>query len=401
MTNASKLYQFINCKILRNHRIVKEDIWVRDGKIVNPERIFYDEKISADVKIDCKGLLLAPGFIELQINGGYGYDFSFIENTEAGIELVSKKLLEHGVIAYCPTVVTSPVDVYHTVLPKLYPRQGGAHGATILGAHVEGPFINKEKKGAHPANCILDYQNGISELERVYGRLDNIKIITLAPEFSNSSSVIQELKKRNVIVSLGHSTADLLEGEEALEAGASLITHLFNAMLPFHHRDPGLVGLLASDKITQEKKIFFGIIPDGIHTHPAALRIAYRVHPDGLIMVTDAISAAGLNEGQHKIGQLDIEIRDNKAFIAGTNTLCGSIATMSECVRNFMKATGCSPEYALESASLHPAQALGIEDQKGTLNFGADADFIMLDETFEIVSTWISGQLVYNRTTDL
>ncbi|KAF7287261.1 hypothetical protein GWI33_002077 [Rhynchophorus ferrugineus] len=359
MTNASKLYQFINCKILRNHRIVKEDIWVRDGKIVNPERIFYDEKISADVKIDCKGLLLAPGFIELQINGGYGYDFSFIENTEAGIELVSKKLLEHGVIAYCPTV----------------------------GVLMGQPFL------VHMWRVLLSIKK-----RKVPILPTAFWIIKMA--YLNWKGCM-ELKKRNVIVSLGHSTADLLEGEEALEAGASLITHLFNAMLPFHHRDPGLVGLLASDKITQEKKIFFGIIPDGIHTHPAALRIAYRVHPDGLIMVTDAISAAGLNEGQHKIGQLDIEIRDNKAFIAGTNTLCGSIATMSECVRNFMKATGCSPEYALESASLHPAQALGIEDQKGTLNFGADADFIMLDETFEIVSTWISGQLVYNRTTDL
>ncbi|XP_030745528.1 N-acetylglucosamine-6-phosphate deacetylase [Sitophilus oryzae] len=393
----NKIQQFINCKILRDHKIIQEDIWVRNGKIIDPEKVFYDEKVSSDYKIDCEGNIIAPGFIELQINGGYGFDFAFKDNSQEGIDMVSKKILQHGVTSYCPTLVTSPVEIYHEVLPRLSYRKGGPEGATILGAHVEGPFISKDKKGAHPEYCIRDYDDGISVLEEVYGSLENIKIITLAPEYKNSSSVIRELRKRNITVSLGHSTADLLTGESAVEDGANLMTHLFNAMLPFHHRDPGLVGLLASDKISEERNIFFGIISDGIHTHPAALRIAYRVHPKGLIIVTDAISAFGLNEGEHKIGQLDVEIRDNKAFVAGTNTLCGSIASMIDCVKNFMKATDCSMEYALEAASLHPAQVLGIDDKKGTLNYGADADFVMLSENLDIVSTWIAGECVYQE----
>lgn len=133
--------------------------------------------------------------------------------------------------------------------------------------------------------------------------------------------------------------ADISVGEAAVENGASLVTHLFNAMLPFHHRDPGLVGLLSSDKIPKGKIVYYGIISDGVHTHPAALRIAHRTHPDGLIIVTDAISAMGLEEGTHRIGQLAIQVRDKKAFIAGTNTLCGSIATMDECIRTFKKST--------------------------------------------------------------
>uniref|UniRef100_A0AAR5Q201 N-acetylglucosamine-6-phosphate deacetylase n=1 Tax=Dendroctonus ponderosae TaxID=77166 RepID=A0AAR5Q201_DENPD len=282
MPTNGKLYQFINCNILSDHKIIQEDIWVRNGKIVDPEKIFFDEKISADVKIDCANKLIVPGFIEIQINGGYGYDFSFEDKTEEGLAIVSKKLLEHGVTAFCPTVVTSPVDIYRKVLPKVTRRKGGPHGATILGAHVEGPFINTGKKGAHPSACILSYDQGITQLEETYGSLENIRIVTLAPELVNSSSVIGALRQRNIVVSLGHTMADLVQSEEAVLNGANLITHLFNAMLPFHHRDPGLVGLLASKKIPEKNPVFFGIIADGIHTHPAALRIAYRVHPDGM-----------------------------------------------------------------------------------------------------------------------
>ncbi|XP_066245063.1 N-acetylglucosamine-6-phosphate deacetylase isoform X1 [Euwallacea similis] len=396
MPQNGKLYQFINCYIIREHKIICEDIWVRNGKIVDPEKIFFDEKVVADEKIDCKKKLLAPGFIELQINGGYGYDFSFQDRTEEGLAVVGKKLLEHGVTAFCPTVVTSPLEIYHKVLPKLAPQQGGQHGATVLGAHVEGPFINKEKKGAHPSHCILTYDEGVSQLEKTYGNLDNVRVITLAPELINSSMVIRDLTRRNIVVSLGHSTANLIGGEEAHHNGANFITHLFNAMLPFHHRDPGLVGLLTSEKVTEKQPIFFGIIADGIHTHPAALRIAYRVHPKGLILVTDAVSAFGLESGQHKIGQLDIEVKNNMAFIMGTETLCGSTTSMIQCVRNLIKFTGCSPEYALEAASLHPAQVLGISGQKGTLNYGADADFVILTDDYEIASTWINGERVYD-----
>ncbi|XP_017786168.1 PREDICTED: N-acetylglucosamine-6-phosphate deacetylase [Nicrophorus vespilloides] len=392
------LRQFRNCRILRNHEIVRDDIWVRDGKVVDPEKIFFDEKIQADVQIDCQDAIVAPGFIELQINGAFGIDFSYnSEDIENGVNTIAKGLLQHGVTAFCPTLVTSPKSTYAKVMPKIKRRKGDENGATILGLHIEGPFINTQKKGAHPPEFIRSFDEGFKSLLDVYGDLSDVSIITLAPELENSLDVIKKLKSENIVVSVGHSMGNLKDGEAAVRSGASFITHLFNAMLPFHHRDPGLVGLLASDNIPEGRTVYFGIIADGIHTHPAALRIAYRAHPAGLVLVTDAISAMGLEEGQHNIGQFAVEIRDRKAFVAGTETLCGSIATMNECVQILHKATGCPKEFALEAASLHPASVLGITDKKGTLNFGADADFVFLNDDLDLISTWIAGKCVYSR----
>ncbi|XP_043529457.1 N-acetylglucosamine-6-phosphate deacetylase [Frieseomelitta varia] len=390
------LKQFYNCWVLRNGKILNEDLWVRDGKIVDPEKIFYDEKIKPHVRIDCNGALISPGYIDLQINGGFGIDFTHnINNVQEGINKVAKRLLEFGVTSFCPTLVTSPSETYHKILPNIKKTKGGRHGAAVLGVHLEGPFISSSKKGAHSENYIKQFEKGFKSLTDMYGSLENVCLVTLAPELPNAQSVITELCKRNITVSLGHSVANLKEGEEAVKSGASFITHLFNAMLPFHHRDPGLVGLLTSDQVHPGKTIHYGIIADGIHTHPAALRIAHRTHPKGLVLVTDALSALGLQEGVYQLGQLKIEMRSGRAYIAGTNTLCGSTAEMSKCVRHFKEVTGCSIVEALEAATLHPATTLGIEKTKGVLNYGADADIVMLNNDLELLSTWISGECVH------
>ncbi|KAL1130307.1 hypothetical protein AAG570_013245 [Ranatra chinensis] len=389
---STRILQFTNCKILRNHRIYIDDLWVRDGIIVDPEKTFYDEKLGPNRVIDLHETLVAPGFIDIQINGGFGVDFSHDVNIiEDGLQSVAKGILPHGVTAFCPTLVTSKPDVYHQVLPKIKKTKGGTHGAEILGVHVEGPFINKDKRGAHAVEDIMDFGKGFRTLDEVYGYLDDIKIVTLAPEKENSRCIIEELVNRGIAVSLGHSAADIKTAEDAVSCGASLITHLFNAMLPFHHRDPGIVGLLASNNV---KKIYYGIIADGVHTHPAALRIAHRANPKGVVLVTDAISAMGLAEGVHHIGQKVIDVRGDCAYIANTDTLCGSVATMNKCVKYFLEAASCSTVEALEAASLHPAEALGLSKKKGSLNYGADADFVTLNDSLDVLSTWIAGECV-------
>ncbi|XP_044904277.1 N-acetylglucosamine-6-phosphate deacetylase isoform X2 [Felis catus] len=334
--------QFTNCRILRGRALLREDLWVRGGRILDPEKLFFEERRMADEQRDCGGCILAPGFIDVQINGGFGVDFSqATEDVGSGVALVAQRILSHGVTSFCPTLVTSPPEVYHKVLPQIPVKSGGPHGAGVLGVHLEGPFISREKRGAHPEAHLRSFEaNAFHDVLATYGPLDNVRIVTLAPELGRSHEVIQALTARGICVSLGHSVADLQAAEEAVQSGATFITHLFNAMLPFHHRDPGIVGLLTSDRLPPGRHIFYGMIADGTHTNPAALRIAHRAHPQGLVLVTDAVPALGLGNGRHTLGQQEVEVDGLTAYVAGTKTLSGSIAPMDVCVRHFLQATG-------------------------------------------------------------
>ncbi|XP_066956276.1 N-acetylglucosamine-6-phosphate deacetylase [Macrobrachium rosenbergii] len=390
-------FQFVNCRLVRDGKIIKDDLWVRDGKIINPEPIFFDEKIRADVVIDCSDALICPGFIDVQINGGFGYDFSSdTDNLEEAISVVAKGILATGVTSFCPTIVTSPTSVYHQTLPRIERTAGGHEGAGILGLHLEGPFISPEKKGAHPLQFIRGIENGMQTVEEVYGRLDNVAMVTIAPELPGVFDVIEGLVSQGIVVSVGHSTGNLDTGEAAVNCGASFITHLFNAMLPFHHRDPGLVGLLTSRLI--KRPVHYGIIADGMHTHPAALRIAHRTHPKGLVLVTDAMAAMGLGEGEHTLGQFQVTVRGKRALLQGTETLAGSIVTMDECVRHFILDAGVSIVEGIEAATLHPALAMGIEHLKGTLDFNTDADFLLVCDKgpLKVLHTFIAGDCVFS-----
>lgn len=391
-----KLYQFRKCRLLRDGKIIRDDLWIRDGKIIDPRKIFWEEQVKADVQIDCNNLIICPGFIDLQINGGFGVDFSSdIDSLEDGLLTVAKGLLQYGVTSFCPTIVTSSQESYNKILKKIKRTPGGLSGAEILGAHLEGPFINPNMKGAHKEHLIQEIRGkGIQEMEDFYGSLNNVSIITLAPELAGENmQAIPQLVDRNIVVSIGHSAANEEIAEKAAASGATFITHLFNAMLPFHHRDPGIVGLLTSYDIP--KLMFYGLIADGIHTHPTATRIAHRSHPCGLVLVTDAMAALGLPPGLHKLGPMQVEIDHGKATLKGTNTLAGSVASMDVCIQRFKKMCGCTTVEALEGATLHPAQVLKIEQKKGTLNYESDADLVFLDDNLSVHATFIAGKPVW------
>jgi N-acetylglucosamine-6-phosphate deacetylase len=420
--HCSKLViQFKNCRIMRGNQLVSDDLWIRNGVILDPEKLFFDEKKTADLQIDCEQRIIAPGFIDVQLNGGFGKDFTSDRGEIADVlDHVSRRLLEYGVIAYCPTIVSSDPSVYSKLIPNMHKSVANkhdktdteykrTHGSSVLGIHLEGPFINKEKLGAHDSASLCTFEQGLVSLERVYGSLEtlkkNVAIVTLAPELDQNGEIVRYLANNGIVVSLGHSMANLEQGKKAIENGARFITHLFNAMQPFHHRDPHLIGLLSSRSFNHF--IYYGIIADNIHTHPSAINIAYSSHPDGLILVTDAMSAMGLPEGDtHKVGQKEVEIMSNifngrcvkSAYIKGTRTLCGSVVTMNECVRNLIDSTGCSIVSALKCAAEHPAKMLGIYPRKGSLDYGADADFIIIDEEINVYATFLNGDLAWSKS---
>ncbi|RKP14926.1 putative N-acetylglucosamine-6-phosphate deacetylase-like protein, partial [Piptocephalis cylindrospora] len=295
----------------------------------------------------------------------------------------------------------------------LVPSPGSlSGGAAILGLHLEGPFISDDRSGAHETSTLQDrIDGGIGGLEAVYGPLKKkdgqdenpVRIMTIAPELPGALDTIPQLIKEGIVVSQGHSMANISQAEEAVQKGATLITHLFNAMHPFHHRDPGIIGLLGATDLEGGKEAldaqhhrvhrpYYGIIADGVHSHPNSIRMAYSTHPHGLILVTDALAPMGLASGQYRLGEMDITKSEHDARVTGTDTLAGSVITLAQCVRNFRAFTGSTHSQALLGATLNPARVLGIEHERGNLVGGAVADLLFLDDDLQIKRVFIHGQ---------
>ncbi len=379
LLNDSQIQRFYHARILLDHQLIEGELWVSGGKIIPPQE-------KADLEIDVGGNILAPGFIDLQINGGFGCDFS--RNPEK-IEEVAKQLLSFGVTSFLPTVISSSPEQYRRLLPKLQPRSFGKEGATILGIHLEGPFFSPAYSGAHNPSLLLSPEK--NSLERTYGSLEGVKLVTLAPELLGASSCIELLQKQNIVVSAGHSAANFDQMRAGIDSGIRLATHLFNAMTPYHHRNPGIIG-----SVLLNPSLPYTLIADGLHLCPECILLCWRCHPEGLILISDATEALGMPDGNYQLGSLNIEARSHQIYLAGTQTLAGSNLQLDEAVRRLHAITQCSPAEALEAASLKPAELLNLSS-KGTLTPGADADFLILSPDLTVQATYLGGQLAWPR----
>ncbi|CAG8574920.1 5577_t:CDS:2 [Scutellospora calospora] len=398
--SRSRLVKIINARLIRDHQIISDDVlYLYNGKIIDPQTYFFTFGDSPDIVVDAKGLLVAPGYIDVQINGAFGVDFSQWQSEEKmreGLDKVAKGLLKYGCTSFIPTIISSGIEIYQKVLPFLKPRKGNKNiGAEILGAHVEGPFIMPSKRGAHEESHLRVASGGFSDFVKVYnlneGKDQIVKIVTIAPEVEGVLDSVEDLvHNAGITVSLGHSSATVAQAELAVEKGARFITHLFNAMQQFHHRDPGIIGLLGTTRIPRP---YYGIICDGIHVHPNSIKIAYDSHPSGAVLITDAMAAMGLSPGDYTLGDIPVrKIDDERVEVIEDGRLAGSVITIDACVRNFRKFTGCSIIEAVEAATLHPAELLGIQTIKGTLNVGADADLVFLDDDLRVMRCFIAGE---------
>lgn len=256
-------------------------------------------------------------------------------------------------------------------------------GAESLGAHVEGPFISPGRNGIHKSEVLRAAQT-FEDLLHCYGE-DNlttaspIKMITAAPEVGNMMAQIPEIAKRDIIYSIGHSDASYEQAVSATHQGARMITHLFNAMRPFYHRNPGIFGLLGQ---SERRRPYYGVIADGIHLHPTSIKIAYNAHPEGLILVTDAMRLCGLPDGVYEWTNGERIVKTGaRLTLEGSDKIAGSSATLIECVNNFRRWSGSSTADAINAVTATPARLLGLEGIKGCLNSGADADLVVLGET--------------------
>ncbi|MEI7554664.1 N-acetylglucosamine-6-phosphate deacetylase [Candidatus Chlorohelix sp.] len=347
----------------------------------------YGEGLSADYSFP--NSYVCPGLIDLQINGGLGYDFTRQPNS---VGEVAKALPRWGVTAFLPTYITAPLETYLEALNWLKANAATTRGAIPLGAHIEGPFLNPRYKGAHEESFLR--QPSLEEVRRLWAcGGDNLKLMTLAPELVGALEVSGWLNEKGIIVSAGHTAATYEEGQAAFKAGIRMVTHLFNAMPSLHHRKPGIAGATLLSKDT-----FCGIIVDGIHLHHGIVNLAYRLKgAANIILVTDAMAGMGMPPGKYVLGGQEVIVTDKTARLADfAGTLAGSILTLNQAVANMISYSGCSVAEAVGMASLNPARLLGIDKRKGRLEANYDADIAVFQpDSFEAQMTLVGGNILY------
>jgi N-acetylglucosamine-6-phosphate deacetylase len=358
-----------------------DDLWIRGGVVAEPG----DAVPAADVAaVDGSGLLAAPGFVDLQCNGALGIDLA--SEPERLWEL-GAQLLRWGVTAWLPTIVTTPPGVVDRALTALAAgAPDGWVGAVPLGLHLEGPFLAPDKRGAHPRSLLRapDLTTAAA-----WSRAAGVALVTLAPELDGALDVLRGLVARGVVVSLGHSAATVEEARGAVDAGASWVTHLFNAMSPLHHREPGLAGAALTDE-----RLHVGLIADGVHVHPTAVALAQRALGGRLVLVTDSVAALGMPPGEHALGRATVVV-DANAVRLPDGTLAGSNLSLDQAVRNLVTFTGCEPALAVGAASAAPARVLG-DGQRGTLRPGARGDVVLLTPSLTVAATIVGGEIAFD-----
>ncbi|HKA83156.1 MAG TPA: N-acetylglucosamine-6-phosphate deacetylase [Acidimicrobiales bacterium] len=351
-----------------------------------------DPPRSAWPRLDAAGLLVVPGFIDLQCNGAAGVDIS---TEPERLWEVAAALPRWGVTAWLPTVVTSPAPVRSRALAAL--RSGppdGASGPPVavpLGLHFEGPFLAPERRGAHPAEQLQPADPALVADEG-WSRESGVALVTLAPELPGALDVVRDLVAAGAVVSAGHSSASADQATAAVDAGVTAVTHLFNAMAPLHHRDPGLVGVALTDE-----RLHVGAIADGLHLHPAAVALAARALGERLCLVTDAVAALGMPAGRVPLGALEAFATDDGVRLAD-GTLAGSDLSLDRAVRNLMAFAGVALPAAVAAATTSPAALLGLDD-RGTICPGAVGDLVVLDPGGHVVATVIGGRVAFDRRT--
>jgi N-acetylglucosamine-6-phosphate deacetylase len=357
-----------------------------DGSLIRG-RVTFTDRITALEPASNGGTdYILPGFVDLQVNGSHGIDVMNASPDE--IATLSRHLAREGATAWMPTAVTAPIEKIaqvHESIANAYEnsRQSEtSNSAAILGMHLEGPFISPHRLGAHPT---LNLEPRGDAFERVLA-MRALRLITLAPELPGGIEAIRRLAARDVVVSIGHSNATLDEANAGIAAGARMFTHLFNAMRPLNHRDPGVIAAALAPS-----PAFAAIIPDAVHVHPAMLRLAVAARgKDGIILVTDKVALAQTSGVEKNVGRARAAIRDGAARLAD-GTLAGSIISMLDGVRVMIEQAGVSLGDAAVMAATNPAKLAGAND-RGRIDVGARADLIVLSPALELKSVHIGGR---------
>jgi len=366
--------------------------WERGWLLADGERIALlgpgdPPALAADRTVECAGLTVLPGFIDVHVHGAAGHEA--MDATPDALRGMARYYAQHGVTAFCAATWTDSAERIQAALSAIAntvgPQEGGA---TLLGAYLEGPYLNAERCGAQSTKHIRRARR-----EEALAILETgvIREVALAPEFEENDWLITECVARGITVSAAHTVATYEQMRRAVALGLTQATHTFNAMTPLSHREPGTVGaVLASPEIRAE------LIADNIHVHPAAMQILYAAKGrDGVLLITDAMRGTGMPDGEYQIDERTVFVRDGAVRLPD-GTLAGSTLTMERALRNLIDATGQPLDTVWPCSSLNAARALNLAHRKGSLEVGKDADLVLVDAALNVQMTVAEGRIVYS-----
>lgn len=379
--------------------------FINGGPIITPDAVLHDHTLiiaggqietitrnpptpePQDLQIDASGLWIAPGMIDIHVHGGAGYDT--MDATSEALHGMARFFAAHGVTSYYPTTMTASHSDIMTAVENIKSTPCPADGAAHQGVHLEGPYFNPEYKGAQPPQHLRLPEP--SEYNAWFAS-GIARLVTLAPELEGSLALIEAGIQHGVEFAAGHSAADIECITVAADLGLRQGTHTFNGMLGLHHRRPGTLGAILT-----EDRIYAQVIADGVHVHPAMVKLLVRAKGiDRTILITDAMRAAGLPDGRYMLGDSETFVSEGIARLAKGN-LAGSTLTMDAAVRNVMDYAGLTLPQAIAMATRTPAEAMHLTGRKGVLQPGADADIILLNDQAEVALTMLGGNVIYRR----
>ena len=374
-----------NAKIADEHgKLIEVEISILEGRIA---QVLSDPGRSADGGeiVDLQGAILSSGWIDLQINGAFGCDFT---SDPDSIWQVGARLPESGVTGFLPTIISAGYETYQKAIETL--KKGppkGWSGAIPLGWHFEGPFLNLEKKGAHNPDFL---HLPDAAFIKNWSRANGVWLVTMAPELDPAGDTTARLISDGIVLSAGHTAATMAEMQRAVEAGFTAVTHLFNAMTALDHRNPGIIG-----EIFVNDRVYAGLIADGIHVHPRMIEITWKlISSQRMVLVTDAVGAMGFAPGTYEQGGLEIVVTEEAARLKN-GTLAGSVLRMDQALRNMMRFTRSNVEQILPALGANQARLLKMPDS-GEIKPGYRANLTAVDPSGRVTMTMVDGKILYS-----
>lgn len=370
--------------IIKNALVFDEKNGFLESDIFTDGQYISDTSPNQD-SVDGTGLYAIPGLIDLHFHGCNGADFC--EGTKESLDKITSYQASNGVTAIAPASLTLPIERLATICKNTFEYSPDDNSSAIVGIHLEGPFISSKKIGAqNPKYIVPPSLEALDELIKLSGGL--AKIISVAPEVEGVLDLIAGAKDR-IRFSIAHTTANYDTACRAFEAGASHVTHLYNAMPPFSHREPGVIGAAFDCKNAMVE-----LITDGVHIHPAVVRATFKMFGDDrVIIISDSMMATGLGDGKYSLGELDVTVNGNRATL-DDGTIASSVSNLMDCLKTVVKQMDIPLASAVKGASTNPAKALGVDHLYGSLSSGKIADIVLLDKSLEIKNIILRGKLI-------